>query len=55
MLGSLILYLKGRRLMMFQLSGFYHKYAENHSTNEILNDPLELHVTQRVHILPVWN
>ena len=23
MLGSLILYFKGRRLMMFQLSGFY--------------------------------
>ena len=32
MLGSLILYLKGMRRMMFQLSGFYyklnhHKYA----------------------------
>ena len=25
MLGSLILYLKGMRLMMFQLSGFYFK------------------------------
>ena len=24
MLGSLILYLKGMRLMMFQLSGFYY-------------------------------
>ena len=24
MLGSLILYLKGMRRMMFQLSGFYH-------------------------------
>ena len=24
MLGSLILYLKGRRRTMFQLSGFYH-------------------------------
>ena len=25
MLGSLILYLKGMRIMMFQLSGFYYK------------------------------
>ena len=25
MLGSLILYLKGMRIMMFQLSGFYFK------------------------------
>ena len=25
MLGSLILYLKGMRIMMFQLSGFYDK------------------------------
>ena len=24
-LGSLILYLKGMRIMMFQLSGFYHR------------------------------
>ena len=24
-LGSLILYLKGMRIMMFQLSGFYYK------------------------------
>ena len=28
MLGSLILYLKGMRLMMFQLSGFYYKGPE---------------------------
>ena len=27
MLGSLILYLKGMRIMMFQLSGYYYKYA----------------------------
>ena len=27
MLGSLILYLKGMRLMMFQLSGFYFRLA----------------------------
>ena len=26
MLGSLILYLKGMRRMMFQLSGFYYNY-----------------------------
>ena len=26
MLGSLILYLKGMRIMMFQLSGFYCKF-----------------------------
>ena len=26
MLGSLILYLKGMRIMMFQLSGFYPKF-----------------------------
>ena len=25
MLGSLILYLKGMRIMMFQLSGYYYK------------------------------
>ena len=25
MLGSLILYLKGMRIIMFQLSGFYYK------------------------------
>ena len=25
MLGSLILYLKGMRIVMFQLSGFYYK------------------------------
>ena len=28
MLGSLILYLKGMRRMMFQLSGFYYKSSE---------------------------
>ena len=28
MLGSLILYLKGMRRMMFQLSGFYYKLSE---------------------------
>ena len=27
MLGSLILYLKGMRIMMFQLSGFYYTYT----------------------------
>ena len=27
MLGSLILYLKGMRIMMFQLSGYYHTSA----------------------------
>ena len=26
MLGSFILYLKGMRIMMFQLSGFYYSY-----------------------------
>ena len=31
MLGSLILYLKGLRIMMFQLSGFYYSSdASNH-------------------------
>ena len=28
MLGSLILYLKGMRRMMFQLSGFYYRVQE---------------------------
>ena len=28
MLGSLILYFKGMRLMMFQLSGFYCNYPD---------------------------
>ena len=28
MLGSLILYLKGMRIMMFQLSGFYYIYPK---------------------------
>ena len=28
MLGSLILYLKGMRIMMFQLSGFYCKFLK---------------------------
>ena len=27
-LGSLILYLKGMRIMMFQLSGFYYIFTE---------------------------
>ena len=27
MLGSLILYLKGMRIIMFQLSGFYYKLS----------------------------
>ena len=27
MLGSLILYLKGMRIMMFQLSGFYYRVS----------------------------
>ena len=27
MLGSLIIYLKGMRRMMFQLSGFYHTWS----------------------------
>ena len=31
MLGSLIIYLKGMRRMMFQLSGFYYKFLSlNH-------------------------
>ena len=30
MLGSLILYLKGMRIMMFQLSGFYYTETETH-------------------------
>ena len=28
MLGSLILYLKGMRIMMFQLSGFYCRFSK---------------------------
>ena len=28
MLGSLILYIKGMRKLMFQLSGFYYKVSE---------------------------
>ena len=28
MLGSLILYLKGMRIMMFQLSGYYYRLLE---------------------------
>ena len=28
-LGSLILYLKGMRIMMFQLSGFYYKFTDS--------------------------
>ena len=36
MLGSLILYLKGMRMMMFQLSGYYCKNSKS------LNDALRL-------------
>ena len=36
MLGSLILYLKGMRRMMFQLSGFY--YSTAHSSAVRLGD-----------------
>ena len=32
MQGSLILYLKGIRIMMFQLSGFYYSSAQNPET-----------------------
>ena len=32
MLGSLILYLKGTRTTMFQLSGFYYKTLEDRET-----------------------
>ena len=32
MLGSLILYLKGMRRMMFQLSGFYYKSRQPQTT-----------------------
>ena len=31
MLGSLILYLKGMRIMMFQLSGFYYRRSNRNS------------------------
>ena len=36
MLGSLILYLKGRRRTMFQLSGFYHNCLKNSNPDHIL-------------------
>ena len=38
MLGSLILYLKGMRIMMFQLSGFYCRVSEREGAqSETLN------------------
>ena len=36
MLGSLILYFKGRRLMMFQLSGFYCNIPIFEGTRRVL-------------------
>ena len=30
LLGSLILYLKGMRIVMFQLSGFYYSLPKSH-------------------------
>ena len=36
MLGSPILYVKGMRLMMFQLSGFYHTCHRDYGTPSTL-------------------
>ena len=41
MLGSLILYLRGMRIMMFQLSGFY--------CNELNKVPLKVHLCKGVY------
>ena len=40
MLGSLILYLKGMRIMMFQLSGFYYIPTPNKSKPQSSSGPV---------------
>ena len=42
MLGSLILYLKGMRIMMFQLSGFYCKPALRTDSLNPIHTPMPL-------------
>ena len=48
-LGSLILYLKGMRIMMFQLSGFYYKYQ--HSPSKVYGSKTTYPRVLRAHIL----
>ena len=48
MLGSLILYLKGIRIMMFQLSGFYYILLRGDLRQERLSDPV------CVNLRPSW-
>ena len=56
MLGSLILYLKGMRIMMFQLSGFYYIYIEcTHAytyihTHSHTNTPMYRYIRKYIHI-----
>ena len=48
MLGSLILYLKGMRIMMFQLSGYYCKLLKP-SLMPLRGSPHEVGQIQRSH------
>ena len=57
-LGSLILYLKGRRRMMFQLSGFYcNSRTENPDTAPatVLYNPYEpFYIKALILLIPTW-
>ena len=44
MLGSLILYIKGMRILMFQLSGFYCKSCTLNPTGQSLRPVLKPHI-----------
>ena len=50
MLGSLMLYLKGMRIMMFQLSGFYCIAVDDGNENNRNSNNTDYNNTQRVHI-----
>ena len=54
MLGSLILYLKGMRIMMFQLSGYYYRSGLC-GFNET-PDPLQVEsfLDAKLHIEAIW-
>ena len=52
MLESLILYLKGRRRTMFQLSGFYHKGFAFRQDSERLQYPLIKEYTLKYSRIP---
>ena len=53
MLGSLILYLKGMRIMMFQLFGFYYSVCQTCGWQALRRSPKQTWVVVKIKV-PFW-